>query len=278
MTLDQPCTTFQTVGLSSTSRYGRPNQSDEEAQTEAQDSVAVTTERGRLAGVAENRVVLHDSGAPITLPPPPPYSPKTRIGLMTSANSVSSVTRVALRGSTAPTGTQHNAAEIPCGPRFAPSNITSNSTLSQHLIAAPSSPVVYVREVAKRLYYKRHPFAPASRTTYTLVHKRFDPSGNQVFPVRFDEMLDDKALWDYSCINEDSRVEVTKRRTRSTKPLGNNAQEEEYEMEEEAATEGRQSVLRASGEGTNASLELSWPQRTLIVDSSGVSLGAWVHQ
>lgn len=176
-------------------------------------------------------VVLDDSGQPLTLPPPPPYSAvgetapqqggaAARPGIIVNNVSSNSPPSRGVARSTHDTDPSSLSFALPFVSIFSlhlliqtphnlsPSNITPNFTFSQNLIVNPSVAVSHIREIAKRLYLKKHPSAARLQTTYTLLHRRFGPNGPRVFPRRFDEMEDGKTLGDYGCIDEDSRVEV----------------------------------------------------------------------
>ena len=208
--------------------FERPNQ---DGATQARSEAVVTTQN-EVEAMRERGegVVLDDSGQPLTLPPPPPYSAVRETALQQGGaatrpggvvNDVSS-NSLPSRGVARPT---HDTAPsslsfalpfvsifslhvlIQTPHNLSPSNVTPNFTFSQHLIVNPSVAVSHIREIAKRLYLKKHPSAARPQTTYTLLHRRFGPN-HRVFPMRFDEMEDGKTLGDYGCVDEDSRVEV----------------------------------------------------------------------
>ncbi|KAF8425872.1 hypothetical protein EV426DRAFT_594092 [Tirmania nivea] len=207
--------------------FERPNQ---DSATQARDEVVVTVQDGVEAVRRREGVVLDDSGQPLTLPPPPPYSVVGEAapqqggaaarpgGVVNNVNSNSQPSRGAAR-STHDTPSPSLSFALPFLNIFSlhlliqtphnlsPSNVTPNFTFSQHLIVNPSVAVSHIREIAKRLYLKKHPSVARLQTTYTLLHRRFGPN-RRVFPMRFDEMEDGKTLGDYGCIDEDSRVEV----------------------------------------------------------------------
>ncbi|KAF8439524.1 hypothetical protein BGX38DRAFT_1207727 [Terfezia claveryi] len=208
--------------------FERPNQG---SATQARGEVVVTVQDGVEAMEREGEgVVLDDSGQPLTLPPPPPYSAVGETaprqggaaarpgGVVNNVSSNSPPSRGVARSAhdTDPSSlffalpfvsifSLHLLIQTPHN--LSPSNVTPNFTFSQHLIVNPSVAVSHIREIAKRLYLKKHPSAARLQTTYTLLHRRFGPNG-RVFPIRFDEMEDGKILSDYGCIDEDSRVEV----------------------------------------------------------------------
>lgn len=208
--------------------FERPNQG---SATQARDEAVVTVQGGveAVRRVGEG-VVLDDSGQPLTLPPPPPYSvvgetdPRqegaaTRPGDVVDDVSSNSPPSRDVARSTNDTSAFSLSLALPFQYIFSlhlliqtphnisPSNVTPNFTFSQHLIVNPSVAVSHIREIAKRLYIKKHPSAARLQTTYTLLHRRFGPN-RRVFPMRFDEMEDGKTLGDYGCVDEDSRVEV----------------------------------------------------------------------
>lgn len=196
-----------------------------------QTTVAVQDEQGPVTRAGP--VVLDDSGQPLSLPPPPPYSPGPIRDIVPRQAGIASAGVVNDASSSAPphqivARAAHDTANtslsfalpflsifslhllIQTPHNLSPSNGTPNFTFSQHLIVNPSVAVSHIREIARRLFVKKHPSVTRRRTTFTLVHKRFGP-GRRIFPIRFDEMLDGKNLGQYGCVDEDSKVEVSVR-------------------------------------------------------------------
>lgn len=280
----------------------------------------------RVEGVVQSReregaVVLDDSGQPVTHSPPPPYSPGGDNGAQQAGDRGAVDTGIVsdtLSNSLPPQGMAWTNGDtgysllnfpLPTTGIFSlhiliqashlpsASNTAPGPAQSQHLIVTPSLPVSHIREIAKRLFIRKHPSAATAQLTYTLIHKRFESSGDRTFPIRFDEMADGNTLGEYGCIDEDSRVEVTVR-TWGQAGGGNHSQsgtmEWIREVERETSTEitgtsadnfhgreGDQLQRTPEGEldmelptpGTGPSLDLSWPHSN--ASGEGVPLGEW---
>ena len=275
------------------------------------------------SGGREGTAVLDDSGQPVTLSPPPPYSPGGDSGIQQAADRGAVDTGIVsdtLSNSLPPQGvawangdTGYSLLNFPLPTAgifslhiliqtphaLSPSNTTPNLAQSQHLIVTSSLPVSYIREIAKRLFIRKHPSAATARLTYTLIHKRFESSSDRTYPIRFDEMADGNTLGEYGCIDEDSRVEVTVR-TWGQADGGNHSQSETIEWIREVEREtgtgiagapavnlrghegGQMRLQRTLGggldmglptPGTGPSLDLSWPHSN--ASGEGVPLGEW---
>ncbi|KAI5810290.1 hypothetical protein DFH27DRAFT_630384 [Peziza echinospora] len=177
--------------------------------------------------VERSEVPIDDSGVPLPIPPPPPYTTGSATVEQLDVNGDATDHSNEEENPTEHNGQSNGSTQPPflrelsqifplklliqTPHELSPFTQMPDFTSIQHLIVDQSVTIIYIREVAKRLYLQQLP--PNSQidtnTVLALLHKKFSPTTSEIFPVRFDEMVDGKTLADYDCVDESSQVEAT---------------------------------------------------------------------